>query len=88
MWEDDLFQILYIARNSAYRLRKHPRSYNELEAKVVDIYHHESNNLKRSHFAEWVLNEVGQLPEIEIVPVVPLDFKLEDFIIHKYFRQA
>lgn len=88
--QGDLFQVIYVARKSAFRLMKHPRLYNELESTVIDVYYeeHGDNGFDRSEFAEWVLRQVEELPEVDIAPVVPLDFKLEDFIVQNFIGQV
>lgn len=87
--EGELIQIVHIARQTGYRLRKHPRLYSELEATIIDVYKHERDDgFDRTQFADWVLRQVEELPEIETVPMVPLDFRLDDFIAQKFIGQV
>lgn len=89
MLEGDLGKVVTVARSSAYRLKKNPRLYNELEKNIVEIYLHEhQDGIDFSPFAEWAIRQVEELPAIEMVPVVPYDFKLEEFIVQRYLGQV
>ncbi|MFC5449143.1 hypothetical protein ACFPOG_12795 [Paenibacillus aestuarii] len=87
--EIELGQVVNLARVKALKSNKHPRHYVALEENAVDVYHRElRDGIDFRDYSEWFLREVEKLPEIEIVPVLPLDFKLEDFIVQKFLGQV
>ncbi|MGV2885899.1 hypothetical protein [Paenibacillus taichungensis] len=65
-------------RNYAFSLEKCPERYHELE--VQALLRIEKGD-SREEVRDWLFKQVDLLPKWTLVPDVPLDFKLEEYIL-------
>lgn len=81
----DRIDGMEIVRRAAWRNQKNLRAYTQLEQKAVNIYQTQIVNgtLDYKMFIDWMLSRVYKLPVMDLVPNLPTDFKLEDYLINR-----
>ncbi|MDP5276089.1 hypothetical protein [Chengkuizengella axinellae] len=79
-----------LVRQTAHRYLKDLRTYSELEYEAAERYIEQKNRggFKQKTFIKEMLEQVHKLPSIEIVPVIPEDFKLEDFLVQNFIAKT
>lgn len=67
-------------RNYAFSLKKCPEHYHELELQaLLRLEQGES----REEVRDWIFRKIDLLPNWTLIPDVPLDFRLEDYVLIK-----
>jgi hypothetical protein len=81
MYELDRYLDTSTLRSYAFSLEKCPDKYHELEIQALMKL---ESGADRKDVRDWMISRIESLPSWTLIPDVPHDFKVEDFIITEY----
>lgn len=79
--ELDLYLDTLTLRNLAFSLKKCPEKYHELEIQALIKL---EGGMDRKKLRDWMVDQIEKLPSWTLIPDIPPDFKVEEFIVAEF----